>query len=222
MKGRNLILMSLIAMLAGALMLIYRHSLASNGIVIGCGILFILSGIANMTIFLGERDKNGHARMSPAGTAFGWVASSAAVVLGVVMLLFRTVFETMVGYMFAILLLFGALFQFLLLIFGSRPVRLSAWFFLVPMALVGSAVYIFLQQPGIGDYNIMVASGASFAFFGLMTLVEAICISAAGRAARKAEARPGAPAADTAAKEPEAPADASADTLPHSADDTRQ
>ena len=106
MKGRNLILMALITLIAGALMLVYRNALASHGIVIGCGILFILAGVANMTVFLGERDKDGRARMSAAGTALGWVASAAAVVLGVVMLLFRTVFEAMVGYMFAILLLF--------------------------------------------------------------------------------------------------------------------
>lgn len=186
MKGRNLILTALITLIAGALMLVYRNALASHGIVIGCGILFILAGVANMTVFLGERDKDGRARMSAAGTALGWVASAAAVVLGVVMLLFRTVFEAMVGYMFAILLLFGALFQFLLLIFGSRPVKLSGWFFLVPMALVGAAVYIFMQQPGAGDYNIMVATGASFAFFGLMTLAESFVISAANRSARKA------------------------------------
>ncbi len=58
--------------------------------------------------------------MSAAGTALGWVASAAAVVLGACDASVSTVFEAMVGYMFAILLLFGALFQFLLLIFGSR------------------------------------------------------------------------------------------------------
>jgi len=76
MKGRNLILTALITLIAGALMLVYRNALASHGIVIGCGILFILAGVANMTVFLGERDKDGRARMSAAGTALGWVASA--------------------------------------------------------------------------------------------------------------------------------------------------
>ena len=125
-------------------MIIFRNALASYSVVIGCGILFILAGVANVTVFLGSRDKNGHARIGAVGTAIGWLASAAAVVLGVVMVLFRTVFETMVGYMFAVLLLFGALFQFCLLLFGSKPVKLSSWFFLVPMALCGAAVYIFI------------------------------------------------------------------------------
>lgn len=192
MKGRNLILMALVTLAIGILMIIFRNTLASNNVVIGCGILFILAGVANVTVFLGSRDKNGHARMGAVGTAIGWLASAAAVVLGVVMVLFRTVFETMVGYMFAVLLLFGALFQFCLLLFGSRPVRLSSWFFLVPMALCGAAVYIFMQQPGRSDYAIMLTTGISLAFFGFMTLVESAAISSGNRTLRKVP-----PAADT-------------------------
>lgn len=185
MKGRNLILMAVGTLAVGILMILFRNTLASNNVVIGCGILFILAGIANVTVFLASRDKDGHARMGAVGTAIGWVASAAAVVLGVVMVLFRTVFETMVGYMFAVLLLFGAIFQFCLLLFGSRPVRLSSWFFLVPMALCGAAVYIFMQQPGQSDYTIMLVTGCALAFFGLMTLVEAASISSGNRMLRK-------------------------------------
>lgn len=192
MKGRNLILMALVTLAIGILMIIFRNALASNSVVIGCGILFILAGVANVTVFLGSRDKDGHARMGAVGTAIGWLASAAAVVLGVVMVLFRTVFETMVGYMFAVLLLFGALFQFCLLLFGSKPVRLSSWFFLVPMALCGAAVYIFMQQPGRSDYAIMLTTGISLAFFGFMTLVESAAISSGNRTLRKVP-----PAADT-------------------------
>lgn len=187
MKGRNLMLMALITLAAGIAMIIFRHILASNSIVVGCGILFILSGIANITIFLAARDKDGHARMGALGTGIGWLASGAAVVLGVIMVLFRSVFETMVGYMFAVLILFGALFQFFLLLFGSRPVRLSGWFYLVPMALCGAAVYIFMQPAAQADLAVMTATGCAFAFFGLMTAVEGAAISAARRASAKAK-----------------------------------
>lgn len=174
----------------GILMIIFRNALASYSVVIGCGILFVLAGVANVTVFLGSRDKEGHARMGAAGTAIGWLASAAAVVLGVVLVLFRTVFETMVGYMFAVLLLFAALFQFCLLLFGSRPVRLSSWFFLVPMALCGAAVFIFMQQPGRSDYTIMLTTGCSLAFFGLMTIIEAGAVSMGNRALRKKATAP--------------------------------
>ena len=186
MKGRNLVLMAIVTLAIGVLMIIFRHTLASNGIVTGCGILFMLAGICNITFFIGARDKEGRPRAGAVGTTIGWVASAAAVVLGVIMVLFRSVFETMVGYMFGILIIFGAIFQVFLLIFGSRPVRLSNWFFLVPMALVGAAVFIFLQQPGQSDYIVMRTTGGALAIFGLVTLIEAIAISAGNRTLAKA------------------------------------
>lgn len=202
MKGKNLILVALAALAAGVAMIIFRQDLASYRVVVGCGILFILAGVANMTVFLGSRDREGNARMGAAGTAIGWVASAAAVVLGVVMVLFRTVFVSMVGYMFAILLLFGALFQFFLLLFGSKPAKLSSWFFLIPMALCGAAVYIFMQQPGRADLAIMTVTGAGFAVFGLFTLAEAVAISASNRTARRATAAV-TPAAKPETEQPE-------------------
>ncbi len=218
MKGRNLILMAVGTLAVGILMILFRNTLASNNVVIGCGILFILAGLANVTIFLGSRDKHGRARMGAVGTAIGWVASAAAVVLGVVMVLFRTVFETMVGYMFAVLLLFGAIFQFCLLLFGSRPVRLSSWFFLVPMALCGAAVYIFMQQPGQADYTIMLVTGCALAFFGLMTLVEAAAISSGNRVLRKQAQTPAPAPAPTPVPAPEPEAAKTEET----AEQTRQ
>ena len=77
MKGRNLILMATATLAVGILMIIFRNALASYSVVIGCGILFILAGVANVTVFLGSRDKNGHARIGAVGTAIGWLASAA-------------------------------------------------------------------------------------------------------------------------------------------------
>lgn len=185
MKGKNLLLTALISLAVGIFMIIFRNTLASYSVVIGCGILFILAGVVNVSIFLGSRDKDGHARVGAIGTAIGWIASAAAVVLGVVMVLFRTVFEAMVGYMFGILLIFAALFQFCLLLFGSRPIRLSNWWFLAPMLLCGAAVFIFMQQPGRSDYAIMLTSGISLAFFGLVTLIQSGAISNGHRLLRK-------------------------------------
>lgn len=178
--------MALVTLAAGVAMILFRNTLASNNVVVGCGILFILAGIANMTVFLGSRDKDGHSRMGAVGTTFGWIASGAALVLGVVMVLFRTVFEVMVGYMFGIMLVCCALFQFFLLLFGSKPVKLSGWFFLVPMVLCALAVYIFLQQPGQADRAIMLSTGIGLAVFGLMTFVESAVISSGNRSIRKA------------------------------------
>ena len=111
MKGRNLIITGAIALIVGVLMLIFRVQLANGGIVISAGILFVVAGVLNMTVFLGSRDSRGRSRIGAFGTAFGWIASAAAVVLGLAMLIFSKAFVALIGFVFAVMLLFAALFQ---------------------------------------------------------------------------------------------------------------
>lgn len=173
MKGRNLIITGAIALIVGVLMLIFRVQLANGGIVISAGILFVVAGVLNMTVFLGSRDSRGRSRIGAFGTAFGWIASAAAVVLGLAMLIFSTAFVALIGFVFAVMLLFAALFQLFLLLFGSRPIRLSNWFFLVPAALVAAAIYIFIRKPDTqGETYDMIFIGISFVVFGLFTIIE--------------------------------------------------
>ncbi|MDE5627934.1 MAG: DUF308 domain-containing protein [Muribaculaceae bacterium] len=177
MKGRNLILTGLIALVVGLLLILFRDSLANGGVVIAGGILFVVAGVLNMTVFLASRDKQGRAHLGAFGTAFGWIASAAAVVLGLAMLIFSHVFVAIVGFMFAVLLLFGALFQIFLILFGARPVSLSRWFFLVPTALIGAALFIFLRKPDtVGEHTIMLLTGIGLGIFGLFTIIEGCAI----------------------------------------------
>ena len=186
MKGRNLFFTGLITMVVGLLLILFRTSLANGGVVIAAGILFVVAGVLNMTVFLGARDNKGRARMGAFGTAFGWIASAAAVVLGLAMLIFSKAFVAIVGFMFAILLLFSALFQFCLLLFGSRPAKLSNWFFLVPAALVGAAIFIFMRKPDTpGEHVIMLVTGIAFMFFGLFTIVEGVLVGKVNRQTMK-------------------------------------
>ena len=186
MKGKNLILIGLIGLLVGLALVLFRHPLASGGVVTVAGILFVGAGVLNMTVFLGSRDKKGKSRMGVMGTTFGWIASAAAVVLGLAMLFFNHVFTALVGFMFAVLLLFAAVFQIFLLIFGTRPVRISNWFFLVPLAIIGAAIYIFLRKPTVpGETTDVLVTGIAFMVFGLFTVIEGSAIGQANRMLRK-------------------------------------
>lgn len=210
MKGRNLFLTGIIAIVAGLLMFIFRYSLESSRIVVFAGVLFVAAGILNMTVFLGARDRKGRVRQGALGIAFGWIASAAAVVLGLAMLIFRGTFVPIVGFMFGVLVSLTALFQFFLLIFGSRPAGLSKWFFLFPIALVGAAVYVFScdsSTPPASDELIMVTvSAISFVVFGLGTLIEGLVIGNTNRRLRHAGTasapRKGSPSAAESADTP--------------------
>lgn len=187
MKGKNLFITALVMLLAGIVLIILRNSVASGKVVIACGILFMVAGLANMFFFLGARDRQGKARAGAMGTAVGWFASGAAVILGLAMLLFRSTFEGMVAFMFAALLLFGAVFQLCLLVFGSRPVRLSGWFYIFPMALTGLAIYIYTMVPGVPgtDRTMIIATGAGFIIFGAASIIEGIMIARGNHLIRK-------------------------------------
>ena len=187
MKGKNLYLTALIMLVAGVIFIITANTLASFKIVIGAGILFIIAGLANTIFFLGARDRQGRARTGAFGTAVGWVASAAAIVLGLAMLLFQQTFIPLVSFMLAVLLLFTAVFQICLLIFGSKPVHISPWFFIIPVLLFGAAVFIYLQKPGesASDRVIMLVTGIAFAVFGVASVIEGTIIAHGNRKARK-------------------------------------
>ena len=185
MKGRNLLLTGLVNLLVGILMIIFRASLSSGRLVTLIGAVFLIAGVINMTVLLGSRDKNGKTRSGILGTTFGWIASTAAVVMGLAMIIFRNDFIAMMGFVFGVLILFAALFQLFLLIFGSRPITLSPWFYLVPAALVGAAIYIILNTPENGNHDtVMIVTGVSFIVFGAFTIIEGAAIGQANRQTR--------------------------------------
>lgn len=225
MKGKNLILTGLVALVVGLLLVMFRQPLSNGGFVLVAGILFLGAGVMNITFILGSRDDKGKARSGAVATTFGWIASAAAVLLGLSMLIFKGAFVALVGFMFGVLLLFAALFQLFLLLFGTRPIRLSSWFYLVVAALVGGAIYIFLRKPSTaGEMTDVVVTGVGFMIFGLFTVIEGSVVGQGNRMIKKAsdeaareaarklsspkiEAKPEPTAETKTAGEPEKPAE---------------
>lgn len=190
MKGKNLILIGVLVFAVGLLLTIFRHSLADGGIVRLAGIIFVGAGVLNMTVFLASRDKEGRSRMGALGTAFGWIASAAAVVLGLSMLIFKDAFVALIGFMFGVLLLFAAVFQIFLLLFGSRPTRISNWFFIVPAVIIGAAIYIFLRKPDTaGETTDLLVTGITFMIFGIATVIEGSVVGQSNRMLREGAVR---------------------------------
>ena len=185
MKGRNLLLTGIVNLIIGILLILFRTSLSNGRLVILIGAVFLVAGVINMTVLLGSRDKNGQVRSGVFGTTFGWIASTAAVVMGLAMIIFCKDFVAIMGFVFGVLILFAALFQLILLIFGSRPIALSPWFYLVPAALVGAAIYIILNTPENANHDtVMIITGISFIVFGAFTIIEGAAIGQVNRQSR--------------------------------------
>lgn len=176
MKGRNLFLIALLVLIAGIVLVCLKHIVNANGVVITGGILFILAGLFNLAVFMNSKGE-GKAEKGPFSAAFSWISSAAAVILGLCMLIFQGTFATLVAFMFGVLIAFGALFQFYLLGFGSRPARLPGWFYIVPTALAAVAIYLFIQRDeAVPDDVVILLTGISLIVFGGATLAESVII----------------------------------------------
>ncbi|MDE6311814.1 MAG: DUF308 domain-containing protein [Muribaculaceae bacterium] len=188
MKGRNLFLTALLSLAAGIALIIFKNVINSSSLVTVGGIFFIATGVVNMGIFLGSRDKEGKARQGFFSTAFGWGASAASVLLGLSMLIFNDRFEGLVNFMFAVLIAVGALYQLFLLLFGSRPVKLPGWLYIGVILLTIGSVFLFIPSAYITDVNVMLTTGISAIVFGATTLFESFFIGAANRRTLKESA----------------------------------
>ena len=188
MKGRNLIIMGLLALGAGLILVFTYSGIRSTGVVMTGGILFILAGIFNVLAAGYERRRaeraGGRGRGMFAST-LNWLACAGAVILGVCMLIFKDTFVALIPFIFGVLIAFAAFYQLYLLAYGTRPVMLPGWLYIVPLALAGGAVYLFVQKPVLNDATIMLTTGIALAFFGLATFGEGIALGTMHRRARQ-------------------------------------
>lgn len=199
MKGRKLIFMALPALAAGVALIMTYKSITNLGVIIAGGVLFVLAGVANVMALTSSRDKKGKSGIGYFGLAFGWISGAAAVVLGLSMLIFQSTFVGLLPFIFGVIVVFCALFQFFVLSVGIRPLLLAVWFYIFPLMLVGIAVYIFKRQQPDDEHVTMLATGIAFCVFGAAMVLEGIVVGSANRSLLR-EAETGA-AGDAAVKE---------------------
>lgn len=189
MKGRNLILLSILIMAAGIVLLLINSSINSTRIVITGGILFICAGIFNILASGGSRDKNksgGRRGRGPVSAIMSWFSSAAALILGICMVVFQGTFAELVPVMFGILIAFAAFYQLYVLTIGVRPYTLPAWLYVAPAALAGAAVYLFFMETKVDDKSIVLTTAIALILFGVFGIIEG---SMLGNLRRKGEAQ---------------------------------
>lgn len=204
MKSRNFYVLGLPALLVGVILIITYRNISSSGVIITGGILFILVGLLNLIFFRshGTRESS----HSVIATVASRVSSAGAIILGLALLLFNETFASLVPFIFAILIALLAIDQFYILAISETRKVLSPWFLIAPLALLGTALYIFLgDAQSRPDETVMLCTGIAAAFFGLISVVEALIVSARTPAAPVSEAETGdTPAPAAAPKTPAA------------------
>lgn len=188
MKGRNLLLISALVLAAGIILLIARNSIGSDAVVTVGGVLFILAAVFNIIA-----SDSGHRRKKDApeesrgmiSSAMGWIASVAAIILGICMLVFKSTFTPLVPVMFGILVAFSAFYQLYILAIGVRPVVLPAWLYFAPLILAMGAAYLFFQEGLVDDLRIVLITAVSLIVFGVSGIIEGSMLGNENRLMKK-------------------------------------
>lgn len=165
MRGRTMVFVGVIAAAVAALMFVFLDQATVSRIVVAGGVLLVGAGVFNLLFF-----NNG----SGLNRLLTSLTNSAAVVLGVCMLVFRGTFEPMVPFIFGLIVALCSLWQFYALAVGIRPFTLPSWYYVFPLALAAFAIYIFVRRESIDSATIVGVTAAALAVFAAGAIVEGL------------------------------------------------
>lgn len=208
MKGRSLSVLGIFAAVIGAILIICFNSIKISGVIIVGGILFVCVGLVNLIFYTSvTRQESGMSKV------LTFVTNAAAIVLGICMLVFQTVFAPLITFMFGLFVAICALWQFFVLAVGARPYQLPAWLYTFPILLIVGSVYIFFRRSAHEDTLLMLATGISLAVLGLGCIIEGSALGIARRS--DAKARRQAAATQAQAQAPSQPVDVTPTDVTH-------
>lgn len=130
---KSSIIRALIALVAGILMIEYREDMV-KWLTISLGAIFFLSGIISVVYYFvakgkaekamsEENSKNGEAAVMPSRKPTFPIVGIGCVILGIILSMMPTTFITYIVYIFAALLILGAIGEYALLIANNGAVR---------------------------------------------------------------------------------------------------
>lgn len=169
MKSSTSLLSGILILAIGIVLIISRNLITGSGIVTVAGLLFLVTGIINLVLYVTQKDEDGRRRTRGIALVFGWLVSIATIILGVCMLFFNSTFNGMIAIIFALIVFFGALMQLYAILFGVRRVRtIPGWVYLFPAAMIVFTFIIAGQKTGSGqDSTVMTLTGVSMLIFGI-------------------------------------------------------
>lgn len=177
MKGRDLIISSILVLAVGIVLLIFRNSINRDALVILGGICFIVAGILNIILFLNRHDEtDGKPRQGYWANALGKGVSIGAVLLGLAMIIFHSNFVILVTFVFGIIIAAAAVYQLYIMFTEGRGGRLPVWLYAAPILLACGSIYILVKSNDNPESTLMIISGCCALVFGAAQLIEGIII----------------------------------------------
>lgn len=173
LKSRTASLLTGILILAiGVILIICNKLITGHGIIVVAGILFLLTGIINIVLYVTRKDGEGKKINRGFPLFFGWIVSVAAIILGLCMLVFNSTFAGMIPFIFGLLIFFGAALLILTMSVGVRKVvKLPLWLWIFPVAMIIIGIITITRNAVKDDPTIMILTGVSMLIFGLTGMI---------------------------------------------------
>lgn len=170
------ILANIIILVAG-IILIIGHNRANflDTIVFITGIVLIFPGIFNIFQLVKEREDNreeGKPHHSGFSIFTNWIASAAAIILGILMCIYPEHFKPLYTIVFGGGLALAGLFGVYMLGFGVKNAKFPRWTFILPLLTIVAGVVILVAN--IGEQAVVLVTGIGLIIFALTRFVEMI------------------------------------------------
>ena len=167
------------AIIIGALLILYPDNTVT-GITIAIGVLFLVSGIISvLTYVLARRHANDYKVYDAEGRLINGqqptfpLVGIGSVIFGLVLAVTPTTFVSALMYIIGILLVLGALNQFIALIAGRRYGHIGPWYWILPILILLAGLYVIIKP--IAPLNIaMIVLGGTMQVYGIAELINAL------------------------------------------------
>lgn len=186
---------ALCAIVIGALLIVYPDNTVT-GITIAIGILFLVSGIIScVTYFWSKRhvseykiyDAEGHLVAGEQPT-FPIVGIGSAI-LGLVLALMPTTFVSALMYVIGIVLILGAINQYMSLITGRRYGHISLWYWVMPTVILLTGLYVMIKPMAPVEMAMLILGWCTL-LYGVVELINALKFYRDKRSWLKAQEQP--------------------------------
>jgi len=187
------IIRAIVAIVIGALLVKYRAE-TMTWITIAAGIMFFISGIISCLVYYFEREKilktsplsdNRESATNSVKPIFPIVGIGCAV-LGIILTLMPNQFITWVVYIFAAILILGAINQFTNLASSRQFAHVPILFWIFPTITLGIGIYVIAQPIEAATLPLKII-GWCLMFYGVVELINTIKINQMKRTYNKIE-----------------------------------
>ena len=167
------------AIVIGTLLIMYPDNTVT-GITIAIGILFLISGVISVLTYLHARrhvsdykiyDADG--RLVAGQKPIFPIVGIGSIILGFILALTPTTFVSALMYIIGIMLVLGALNQYIALIAGRRYGRISLWYWVMPTIILLAGLYVMIK-PIAPLQMAMLILGWAMLVYGCVELINAL------------------------------------------------